>query len=179
TLTTLVAQLLERIDKVFLGVQTSAGDLGRYSTAQSLIAVSRFLPDALSKLSLARDKNYLETRFTLGKYIAFAIATIFLLGEFAIYFTRLVLGDEWILPLLTLFGIASVELLRGFHALVTVNAIRAFAYTRLKKVSVIQITVGVLIQPLSIHFFGIVGSIVISALIFIFGIIYLRDFINA
>jgi hypothetical protein len=69
--------------------------------------------------------------------------------------------------------------LRGFHALVTVNAIRAFAYTRLKKVSVIQITVGVLIQPLSIHFFGIVGSIVISALIFIFGIIYLRDYINA
>jgi O-antigen/teichoic acid export membrane protein len=144
-----------------------------------LIAVSRFLPDALSKLSLARDKNYLETRFTLTKSIAFAFSCIFLLGVFASYFTRLILGDEWVLPLLTLFGIALVELLRGFHALITVNVVRAFAYSRLKKVSVIQISVGVLFQPLLIHFFGIVGSIISSAFIFIFGIIYLKDYINA
>ena len=59
TLVNVTTQLLERVDKVFIGLQVSSPELGRFSTSQSILGLSRFIPDAFAKLTIARDRNFL------------------------------------------------------------------------------------------------------------------------
>ena len=179
TLVNLANQLLERVDKVFLGLQIGTGDLGRFSTSQSVVGVLRFLPDALSKLSIARDKNYLRWKLSSFRTILASLFLAVAMAELASLFTRYLLGQEWVLPALMLLSIAFLEVTRGFHSLVVMNAIRAEAYRGLKRITLSQIVCGLFIQPFAIHFYGLWGSILTSLFIFIGGIYAMRVHINA
>ena len=179
TLVNLANQLLERVDKVFLGLQIGAGDLGRFSTSQSVIGVLRFLPDALSKLSIARDKNYLRWKLSSFRTILASLFLAVAMAELASLFTRYLLGQEWVLPALMLLSIAFLEVTRGFHSLVVMNAIRAEAYRGLKRITLTQIICSLFIQPFAINFYGLWGSILTSLFIFIGGIYAMRVHINA
>ena len=170
TLVNVVTQLLERVDKVFIGLQASSPELGRFSTAQSILGLSRFIPDAFAKLTIARNRNFL----VWSKSTSVGLVTILCLGAIGAgivdRFMHFFLGLEWKLPLLMLFSIGVVEIFRGLHSLVVMNAVRANQYQILKRVSVAQLLVGLILQPVGIFFFGLWASILCSLTILVIGI---------
>jgi hypothetical protein len=179
TFVSLVSQLIERVDKVFLGVQMGVTDLGRFSTNQSIVGIIRFLPDAYTKLSMARDKNFLRNNLSAVKALVIIVFLVFALSRIATLFTGSFLGEEWMLPWTMIFAVTSVEILRGFQSLLVVNVIRANAYAYLRRIAVFQSSIGIFIQPFAIHYFGIWGSILTSFVILLVGLGFLRRFINA
>ena len=170
TLVNVITQLLERVDKVFIGLQASSPELGRFSTAQSILGLFRFIPDAFAKLTIARDRNFL----VWSKSTFVGLVTILCLGAIGAgivdRFMHFFLGLEWKLPLLMLFSIGVVEIFRGLHSLVVMNAVRANQYQILKRVSVAQLLVGLILQPVGIFFFGLWASILCSLTILVIGI---------
>ena len=174
TLVNVTGQVLERVDKVFIGLQASSPELGRFSSAQSVLGVSRFIPEAFAKLTIARDRNFL----VWSKSPFVGLVTILCLGAIgagiADRFMHYFLGPEWKLPLLMLFSIGVVEIFRGLHSLVVMNAVRTNQYKRLKRVSFAQLVVGLILQPVGIIFFGLWASIFCSLSILVIGIGALR-----
>jgi O-antigen/teichoic acid export membrane protein len=175
TLVNMTNQLLERLDKVFIGLQTSAADLGRFSTSQSLLGISRFIFDALAKLTIARDRNFLAwKRSKLFMSTVVGLLTFFV-SVIASQFINVFLGPEWNLPFLMILSLGFIEILRGIYSLVIMNSLRSDNYLKLKKVTLVQLLVGLVVQPLAVHFYSLWGSIVCSSVILFIGIYFLRN----
>lgn len=170
--------ILERIDKVFIGLQTSSGELGRYSTSQSIFGLSRFLPDALSKLTIARNRSYLTRR--IYSILSLGLLGLAILGIAWIVsrFIEFVLGPEWLIPFFLLSLIALVEVLRGLHQILITNVIRLGTFTHLRKMTLFQLFLGFGIQPLAIYFFGITGAVLINILLLMYGLFAMRKYLN-
>lgn len=177
-LTSITSQLLERIDKVFLGYLTTSGELGRYSTNQSILGLARFLPDSLAKLSITRDKNFLLNRRRLALLMMFSIPGCLIPAWAVSVLVDAVLGREWVLPITILAGLAFTELLRGMHALLSMNAIRSSDYKSLRSTSYIQLIIGILVQPFTIYFMGIAGSLLCGILMLSYGLFRLRKYVH-
>ena len=86
--------LADRIDRLIIGLLLPIGYLAKYSLISSLIMYTRFLPDALSKLSLmsehARAKLSSKMQGWRSFVVAFTIACILAVG--AQFFVYLVFG---------------------------------------------------------------------------------------
>jgi len=170
--------LIERIDKVLLGLQTSAGELGRYSTNQSVLALSKFLPDTISKLSLARDRNYLNTESYSKRLISLLLCGLITALWLTYQMVEGVLGAEWTLPILMFLALALIELLRGLYTVMTTNALGNNQKQKLKKVSYCQLFIAIIIQPMVIMSFGVAGALICNFIIISLGLFILRKYIN-
>ena len=175
TLVNMTNQLLERSDKVFIGLQTSAADLGRFSTSQSLLGISRFIFDALAKLTIARDRNFLAWKKSKLFMSTVVGLLTFFVSVIASQFINVFLGPEWKLPFLMILSLGFIEILRGIYSLVIMNSLRSDNYLKLKKVTLVQLLVGLVVQPLAVHFYSLWGSIVCSSVILFIGIYFLRN----
>jgi O-antigen/teichoic acid export membrane protein len=175
TLVNMTNQLLERLDKVFIGLQTSAVDLGRFSTSQSLLGISRFIFDALAKLTIARDRNFLAWKKSKLFMSTVVGLLTFFVSVIASQFINVFLGPEWNLPFLMILSLSLIEILRGIYSLVIMNSLRSDNYLKLKKVTLVQLLVGLVVQPLAVHFYSLWGSIVCSSVILFIGIYFLRN----
>jgi O-antigen/teichoic acid export membrane protein len=175
TLVNMTNQLLERLDKVFIGLQTSAADLGRFSTSQSLLGISRFIFDALAKLTIARDRNFLAWKKSKLFMSTVVGLLTFFVSVIASQFINVFLGPEWNLPFLMILSLGFIEILRGIYSLVIMNSLRSDNYLKLKKVTLVQLLVGLVVQPLAVHFYSLWGSIVCSSVILFVGIYFLRN----
>lgn len=175
TLVNMTNQLLERLDKVFIGLQTSAADLGRFSTSQSLLGISRFIFDALAKLTIARDRNFLAWKKSKLFMSTVVGLLTFFVSVIASQFINVFLGPEWKLPFLMILSLGFIEILRGIYSLVIMNSLRSDNYLKLKKVTLVQLLIGLVVQPLAVHFYSLWGSIVCSSVILFIGINFLRN----
>jgi O-antigen/teichoic acid export membrane protein len=178
TFIALASQLIDRLDKVYLGLLSGIGELGRYSTTQSIISVIRFFPDSVGKLIIARDRNF----FNFKKNAVFLLAALLIciVGAFSITFiVALLLGSEWVLPLFAVLLLIFVEWLRGTQYLINMNLIRSINYGGIRKITVIQVILGVMFQPILIYNFGIGGAVISSVLIYLVGIFGIRVIRNA
>jgi len=175
TLVNMTNQLLERLDKVFIGLQTSAADLGRFSTSQSLLGISRFIFDALAKLTIARDRNFLAWKKSKLFMSTVVGLLTFFVSVIASQFINVFLGPEWNLPFLMILSLGFIEILRGIYSLVIMNSLRSDNYLKLKKVTLVQLLVGLVVQPLAVHFYSLWGSIVCSSVMLFVGIYFLRN----
>jgi O-antigen/teichoic acid export membrane protein len=178
TFIALASQLIDRLDKVYLGLLSGIGELGRYSTTQSIISVIRFFPDSVGKLIIARDRNF----FNFKKNAVFLLAALLIciVGAFSITFiVALLLGSEWVLPLFAVLLLIFVEWLRGTQYLINMNLIRSINYGGIRKITVIQVILGVMFQPILIYNFGIGGAVISSVLIYLVGILGIRVIRNA
>lgn len=177
TLINLASQLLERVDKVFIGLQTSSADLGRYSTSQSIIGITRFVPEALSKLTVARNVNFLVFDKARQRNLVLFLSLAIFAG-FSMYLLVVsVLGAEWRISLTILFFMLMLEILRGFYSLLLMNAVKYGAFSKLRKSTILQLLIGVIAQPIAIHISGLFGSVICSLLIVIVGIRTLRQYL--
>jgi O-antigen/teichoic acid export membrane protein len=170
--------IIERIDKVFLGLQTSAGELGRYSTNQSVLALSKFLPDTISKLSLARNRNYLKIKSCSTRLIALLLFGVVTALWLTYQLVERVLGAEWTLPILVFLSLALIELLRGLYAVITTNALGHNQEQKLNRVSYYQLFIAIIVQPVFISFFGVVGALICNLMLLSLGILLLRKYIS-
>ena len=170
--------IIERIDKVFLGLQTSAGELGRYSTNQSVLALSKFLPDTISKLSLARNRNYLQIKSYSTRLIALLLFGVVTALWLTYQIVERVLGAEWTLPILVFLSLALIELLRGLYAVITTNALGHNQERKLNRVSYYQLFIAIIVQPIFISFFGVVGALICNLMLLSLGILLLRKYIS-
>jgi O-antigen/teichoic acid export membrane protein len=170
--------VIERIDKVFLGLQTSAGELGRYSTNQSVLALSRFLPDTISKLSLARNRNYLKIKSYSTGLIALLLFGVVTALWLTYQIVERVLGAEWTLPILVFLSLALIELLRGLYAVITTNALGHNQERKLNRVSYYQLFIAIIVQPIFISFSGVVGALICNLMLLSLGIYILRKYIS-
>ena len=175
TLVNMTNQLLERLDKVFIGLQTSAADLGRFSTSQSLLGISRFIFDALAKLTIARDRNFLAWKKSKLFMSTVVGLLTFFVSVIASQFINVFLGPEWKLPFLMILSLGFIEILRGIYSLVIMSSLRSDNYLKLKKVTLVQLLIGLVVQPLAVHFYSLWGSIVCSSVILFIGINFLRN----
>jgi O-antigen/teichoic acid export membrane protein len=178
-LVNLASQLLERLDKVFIGLQTSSADLGRYSTNQSIFGFLKFFPDSISKLSIARNRNYVTkspaTKLRNLMIVFFIISLTQIVSELL----RIILGPDWTIAWYLLVSVAVIEIMRGFHNIVTTNIVRLGEFVHFRQMTVMQIIVGVFVQPLSVYFLGVAGSIVINFCILAYGLILMRKYLYA
>ncbi len=174
-LITFTNQLLERVDKIFLGFQTNIGDLGRYSTSQSVMGVSRFIPDSLSKLTFVRNRNFLSGENKSLVTIGYLVIIPFFLSAFTVLLLKYILGDAWVFPFLFLFFLAILELMRGVYLIMISSSIRDGQYNKIKRVSYAQLALGLLVQPLVIAFVGVWGSCLVNILILSLGIFFLKE----
>ena len=170
--------IIERIDKVFLGLQTSAGELGRYSTNQSVLALSKFLPDTISKLSLVRNRNYLQIKSYSTRLIALLLFGVVTALWLTYQIVERVLGAEWTLPILVFLSLALIELLRGLYAVITTNALGHNQERKLNRVSYYQLFIAIIVQPIFISFFGVVGALICNLMLLSLGILLLRKYIS-
>jgi hypothetical protein len=170
--------IIERIDKVLLGLQTSAGELGRYSTNQSVLALSKFLPDTISKLSLARNRNYLKIKSYSSRLIALLLFGVVTALWLTYQIVECVLGAEWTLPILVFLSLALIELLRGLYAVITTNALGHNQERKLNRVSYYQLFIAIIVQPIFISFFGVVGALICNLMLLSLGILLLRKYIS-
>jgi O-antigen/teichoic acid export membrane protein len=170
--------IIERIDKVFLGLQTSAGELGRYSTNQSVLALSKFLPDTISKLSLVRNRNYLKIKSYSTRLIALSLFGVVTALWLTYQMVELVLGAEWTLPILVFLSLALIELLRGLYAVITTNALSHNQERKLNRVSYYKLFIAIIVQPIFISFFGVVGALICNLMLLSLGILLLRKYIS-
>jgi O-antigen/teichoic acid export membrane protein len=175
TLVNMTNQLLERLDKVLIGVQTSPAELGRFSTSQSLLGLSRFVFDSLTKLAIARDRNF----FVWNKSKLFMLTVLVLLilsaAAIASQFVTVFLGPEWKIPFLMILTLSFIEILRGIYSLVIMNSIRFNNLLKLKRLTLAQLLIGLVVQPLAIHLYNLWGSIICSLVILFIGIYFLRN----
>lgn len=175
---TIATQIVERVDKIFLGLQTSSADLGRYSINQSMLNLSRFLPESFAKLSLLRDRNFLVGRFRTTQIAFFSLALVSLLTISASFFVRRFLGETWVLALSVVFLMGIVEVFRGIYSLLSINAVRSYEYVKLRNVALVQLVLGFVFQPLFIHYFGILGSVYANLLVALSSIFFLRYYFD-
>jgi O-antigen/teichoic acid export membrane protein len=170
--------IIERIDKFLLGLQTSAGELGRYSTNQSVLALSKFLPDTITKLSLARNRNYLKIKRYSTRVIALFLSGTVLALWLSYQMVSIVLGAEWILPIFVFSSMALIELLRGLYSVITTNALGHYQGQKLKRVSHYQLFIAIIVQPIFILLFGIAGALICNLILLSLGILLLRKYIS-
>ena len=170
--------IIERIDKVLLGLQTSPGELGRYSTNQSVLSLSKFLPDAISKLSLARNRNYLKIKGYSNQLIALLLFGVVAALWLTYQIVGRALGAEWKLPILMFLSLALIELLRGLYNVITTNALGHNQEQKLKRVSYYQLFIAIIVQPIFISFFGVAGALICNLILLSLGILLLRKYIS-
>jgi hypothetical protein len=89
-----------------------------------------------------------------------------------------VLGAEWTLPILVFLSLALIELLRGLYAVITTNALGHNQERKLNRVSYYQLFIAIIVQPIFISFFGVVGALFCNLVLLSLGILLLRKYIS-
>lgn len=152
--------LADRIDRLIIGLLLPIGYLAKYSLLSSLIMYTRFLPDALSKLSLmsehARLRLSLKMQGVRSFFVVFAIASVLALS--AQFFIYLMFGTQWLLPIAVPLLFAAQEIFRGYYQ---INAARLIAHGEESKIAIssgILITLSIILITSTTYFFGIIGA---------------------
>ena len=112
-------ELNGRIDRLFVGLILPISELAKYAVATGLLSYFRFLPEALTKMSLALNANYFHRWGKFRRYFfLFAIIAIlsisFLVKEFIAFF----FGAEWAFTISVVLALTILELSRGFLSIV-------------------------------------------------------------
>ena len=151
--------------------------LAKYSLLTSIIAFSRFFPDAAVKLNLLRHHQG-KTQ----KNITLSTGTILIVVSAGIFFTlvaqlfmKLVFGQEWLLPYSVGFIFTAQEILRGVYQINAVKLIAVGGKKAMTSISVQLIVLSVSLIAIGTTFIGIWGAP--TAMVFVYLILILS--INA
>lgn len=166
TFSIIVSGLMDRLDKIYLGLQSATADLGRYSTNQSLVSWSRAVPEAMTKISTLRRKSF----FIIGRANLSSLILLFTTAMLLSYFLQrtvlLYLGPAWTVSLPILFGLVFIEFFRGLVQLGTNDLIRFRKYKNLRFIAGIQLLLLFTLQPWAISAHGVSGAIFSILLIY-------------
>jgi hypothetical protein len=111
--------IMDRSDRVLIGFFLETPVLGAYAVFSSLITVVRFIPDALARISLARQ-DWSVSIPRRGKVVTILTITaiVLLVVELARIFISGFLGSQWLISYFVCVLMAIQELLRGWYQIV-------------------------------------------------------------
>ena len=126
----------------------------------SLLMYTRFLPDALSKLSLMSEeaRNKLSSQVK-GRRVILGITLIACtLSALVQFFIFLVFGSIWLLPIIVPFLFALQEVFRGYYQIGTAKLISQGNERLVAKSSLALIVLSILFISAATYALGIAGA---------------------
>ena len=166
--------LADRVDRLIIGLILPIGYLAKYSLMSSLIMYTRFLPDALSKLSLMSEhaRNKLSEQLK-GWRMLLSVGIIACgIAGLAELFIYLVFGRVWLLPLAVPFFFALQEVCRGYYQIGTARLIAHGAEKSVARTSLALIGLSLIAISGATYLFGVSGAPL--SMIFIYSFLIFR-----
>jgi hypothetical protein len=150
--------LMDRADRILIGIFLATPILGKYAVTSSLIALLRFAPDAISKIIIAKHYNLGRFRNPNKIFIVgILLVLVFLVVEFARLLITVSLGSEWLISstVCIVFGIQ--ELLRGSFQILANKNVSENKSPLVNRVATI-LPLGVIVfSPFIVSILGLVG----------------------
>jgi O-antigen/teichoic acid export membrane protein len=166
--------IMDRVDRILIGFLLATPLLGIYAVSASLIALLRFIPDAISKLVLAQRAT-LRTLSNLPITVAGPIVILFSMA-LVIASRKIVnywFGPEWVLGLMIYFSIAAQELLRGTYQIFANKIILKGQSALVNKSAIYLPVVGVSLALVLTKGLGLLGTPIAFAVAYVVGILIL------
>jgi O-antigen/teichoic acid export membrane protein len=164
--------IMDRIDRILIGFLLATPLLGIYAVSASLVALLRFIPDAVSKLVLAR-KATLKTLSNLpvtivgAMVVLFSVALVLASREIV----RIWFGPEWVLGFIIYCAIATQEVLRGTYQIFANKIILKGKSSRVNKSAIYLPLIGISLAIVLTKEAGLVGTPIAFAAAYIIGIL--------
>lgn len=152
--------LADRIDRLIIGFILPIGYLAKYSVMSSLLMYTRFLPDALSKLSLMSEeaRNKLSSQIRGNRVIMGIVLIACVLAALVEFLIFLVFGSIWLLPIVVPFLFAIQEVFRGYYQISTAKLISQGKETLVARSSLALIVLSTLLIFFATYVLGIAGA---------------------
>ena len=109
--------LTDRVDRILVLVFFSTETLGRYTFLTGLLIFTRFLPDAISSLVVARRLQWIEKHLHINSRVRILLLVILaaIYGLIVQWSLTTFLGEKWRLPIMIAPLFAVSELLRAAY----------------------------------------------------------------
>ena len=167
---------VDRIDRLLIGLILPIEALGRYSVMASLLTISRFVPDAIGRLSLTRKINYFErySRFSKVIFVPFYLFFVYVIAISSQEFIKLFFGSRWLLSTWVPFLFGTQELLRGTYQIYSIGLMNKGESKTVAKSATFLIVTSVVSLGMMLKLFGIEGAPIALFFSYLAAIIFLR-----
>lgn len=152
----------DRIDRIAIAWFLPLGFLGKFTVGTSLLTYLRFLPEALSRLIVSGQSSF---QLSASKLISKSWFARFFMGVFAslVFATFsqvliwVVLGKQWLIPFVVVFGFSVQELVRGYFQIRISALIATGEENIVAKLSVLLIMLSAILSIIGVNLAGLIG----------------------
>ncbi len=152
----------DRIDRIAIAWFLPLGFLGKFTVGTSLLTYLRFLPEALSRLIVSGQSSF---QLSASKLISKSWFARFFMGVFAslVFATFsqvliwVVLGKQWLIPFVVVFGFSVQELVRGYFQMRISALIATGEENIVAKLSVLLIMLSAILSIIGVNLAGLIG----------------------
>ena len=152
----------DRIDRIAIAWFLPLGFLGKFAVGTSLLTYLRFLPEALSRLIVSGQSSF---QLSASKLISKSWFARFFMGVFAslVFATFsqvliwVVLGKQWLIPFVVVFGFSVQELVRGYFQIRISALIATGEENIVAKLSVLLIMLSAILSIIGVNLAGLIG----------------------
>jgi len=152
----------DRIDRIAIAWFLPLGFLGKFAVGTSLLTYLRFLPEALSRLIVSGQSSFQLSaskliskswfaRFFMGAFVSLTLAT------FSQVLIWVVLGKQWLIPFVVVFGFSVQELIRGYFQIRISALVAAGKENIVAKLSVLLIMLSASLSIIGVNLAGLIG----------------------
>ena len=166
---------VDRIDRIMIAWILPTINVGQYSAMSSLVSITRFIPDAISKILVA---GKVSSKYRIARYIAMSIGLI-LLGVLSLipisqWLISRLLGPEWLLPWYVSGIFLLQELGRGTFQILQNRESRNSQSVTAHNASLILIVFSLVLGAIFALLLQLPGVPLGFAIAYLFAILYLR-----
>jgi len=166
---------VDRIDRIMIAWILPTINVGQYSAMSSLISITRFIPDAVSKILVA---GKVSSKYRITRNMAIPIGLIILgvlsLIPFSQWLISRLLGPEWLLPWYISGIFLLQELGRGTFQILQNRELRNAQSVTAHNASIILIVFTLVLGAIFALLLKLPGVPLGFAIAYLFAILYLR-----
>ena len=166
-----IMNLLDRSDRIVISLLYPTAILAKYAAMGGVLTFLRFVPDALSKISVAGKgilPKIFKDRRKQSIFILIISISVFLI--FARKFIEFSLGSNWLLPITTFAAFCLYELSRGTFQVYANKTIQQGSEMLSQRSVINVLIVFVFILPPFVFLFDLSGVPLSLAFAYLFGI---------
>ncbi len=166
---------VDRIDRIMIAWILPTINVGQYSAMSSLVSITRFIPDAVSKILVA---GKVSSKYRITRNMALPIGLIILgvlsLIPFSQWLISRLLGPEWLLPWYISGIFLLQELGRGTFQILQNRELRNAQSVTAHNASIILIVFTLVLGAIFALLLKLPGVPLGFAIAYLFAILYLR-----
>lgn len=152
----------DRIDRLIIAWFLPLGVLGKFAVGTSLLTYLRFLPEAISRLIVSGQGNIQLAKF---RFIGKSWITRFIIGIFVCLvlaflsqlLIQLILGKQWLISFIVVFGFSIQELIRGYFQLRISALVAAGKENIVSRLSLLLIAFSAILSFFGVKMLGLIG----------------------